>query len=203
MTREFVPEFFGPGLLSGSIDGVQGGTFPSRIWGAFMTPAMYGRPVEDWPAPGPPARPAARLYLPGVECPLSRPAPTAPPSATPPTATTVAEQPAEETEPVQPAGLRAPHGVAGMRLLAAPPTEPPPAEPAAPGTDPAAPVETEPGTDPVGPAPGPTRPPAPVVVQPDPTDTTIPPSILDPRAPLPMVSTGVGIARCTTAPRAP
>ena len=33
-----------------------------------MDPALAGLPPSDWEAPPPPARPAARLYLPGNEC---------------------------------------------------------------------------------------------------------------------------------------
>lgn len=64
MTRENVPEFYD---LDG-VDAVQGGTYPARIWGAFTASALYGAPIEDWAPPPPPARKAARLYLPGEEC---------------------------------------------------------------------------------------------------------------------------------------
>ena len=47
---------------------VQGGTYPAKIWGAFMEPAVAPLPLEDWPAPPAPARKAVRLYLPGNEC---------------------------------------------------------------------------------------------------------------------------------------
>ncbi len=33
-----------------------------------MEPAHVFQPILDWPAPPPPARPAARLYLPGADC---------------------------------------------------------------------------------------------------------------------------------------
>jgi len=55
-----VPEF--------DVPRVQGGTYPARIWGAFMEPAHAFEPVVDWNEPPAPARPAARLYLPGNEC---------------------------------------------------------------------------------------------------------------------------------------
>jgi predicted nucleic acid-binding Zn-ribbon protein len=58
-----VPEFVEQGVPR-----VQGGTYPARIWGAFMEPAHAFEPVTDWPEPPPPVRPAARLYLPGNEC---------------------------------------------------------------------------------------------------------------------------------------
>lgn len=193
MTREFVPEFAEDGVLVGDIGGVQGGTYPSRIWGAFMTPALYGRPIEDWPAAPAPTREAARLYLPGVDC------PTAIVTAPEPPASAV---PAEETPAT--AGLR----TEGWSSPAAvPPTEPapppPPVEPPPPVvTDPpveTVPVDTVPTTEPVDPGPPPV---VTIVIQPAPTDTTIPPNVLDPRAPLPMVDRRVGIALCATAPRA-
>jgi len=56
-----VPEFVGVGK-------VQGATYPARIWGALMEPALTPLPVEDWPAAPPPARKPVRLYLPGNEC---------------------------------------------------------------------------------------------------------------------------------------
>lgn len=64
MTAENVPEFY---ALDG-VEAVQGGTYPARIWGAFQVAALYGAPIEDWAPPPPPARPAARLFLPGEEC---------------------------------------------------------------------------------------------------------------------------------------
>jgi penicillin-binding protein 1A len=68
-----IPEFVAAGVPK-----VQGGTFPARIWKAMMEPAHYGLPIVDWPAPPPPERPAARLYLPGNEC-LAKGAAVAPP----------------------------------------------------------------------------------------------------------------------------
>jgi membrane peptidoglycan carboxypeptidase len=47
---------------------VQGGTYPARIWGAFMDKAHLFEPVTDWNEPPGPRRPPAALYLPGVEC---------------------------------------------------------------------------------------------------------------------------------------
>ncbi|MEX2626589.1 MAG: transglycosylase domain-containing protein, partial [Ilumatobacteraceae bacterium] len=58
-----VPEFQRDGVPR-----VQGGTYPARIWGAFMEPAHAFEPVTDWTEPPPPARSPARLYLPGTEC---------------------------------------------------------------------------------------------------------------------------------------
>jgi len=47
---------------------VQGGTYPAKIWGAFMEKAHLFEPVTDWSAPPGQRRPPAVLYLPGVEC---------------------------------------------------------------------------------------------------------------------------------------
>jgi penicillin-binding protein 1A len=47
---------------------VQGGTYPARIWGAFMQPAIAPLPLEDWGPPPASPRKAVRLYLPGNEC---------------------------------------------------------------------------------------------------------------------------------------
>ena len=47
---------------------MQGATYPARIWGALMEPALAPLPLEDWAAPPAPARKAVRLYLPGNEC---------------------------------------------------------------------------------------------------------------------------------------
>jgi membrane peptidoglycan carboxypeptidase len=58
------PEF----VAADGIRQVQGGTYPARIWGAFMEPAVAPLPLEDWPAPPDPARKPVRLYLPGNEC---------------------------------------------------------------------------------------------------------------------------------------
>ena len=60
-----IPEFVAAGVPK-----VQGGTFPARIWGAFMEQVGLERlgSDTDWPAPGPQARPPARLVLPGNEC---------------------------------------------------------------------------------------------------------------------------------------
>ena len=66
-----IPEFVAEGVPN-----VQGGTYPARIWGAYMEPAHVFEPVTDWPKPPPLSRPPARLYLPGVEC-LFRPVVTA------------------------------------------------------------------------------------------------------------------------------
>lgn len=56
-----IPEFTG-------VPKVQGGTYPAQIWKNFTDTASFGMPVEDWDLPAPPARPNARLILPGNEC---------------------------------------------------------------------------------------------------------------------------------------
>ncbi|MEA3185928.1 MAG: penicillin-binding protein, partial [Ilumatobacteraceae bacterium] len=58
-----IPEFVADGVPN-----VQGGTYPAKIWGAMMEPAVTPLPLEDWPAPPDPARKPVRLYLPGYEC---------------------------------------------------------------------------------------------------------------------------------------
>ena len=58
-----VPEF-----LKDGIDAVIGGTYPAKIWKAFMDRSLSGYPLLDWNAPLPPLRGSMRLYLPGTEC---------------------------------------------------------------------------------------------------------------------------------------
>ncbi len=58
-----IPEFVEQGVPR-----VQGGTFPARIWGAYMTEAHRGVPATDWSSPPPGLRSPVRLYLPGTEC---------------------------------------------------------------------------------------------------------------------------------------
>jgi penicillin-binding protein 1A len=58
-----VPEF----VAAGFGNNVQGGHFPAVIWNAFMEPAHAFQPLLDWEFV-PPARPNARLFLPGNEC---------------------------------------------------------------------------------------------------------------------------------------
>ena len=100
-----IPEFADAG-----VDRVQGGTFPARIWGAFMDAIGLERVGldADWEQPGPPARPPARLYLPGQRMRLRghrlRAGPT-PPSRTDRWATVA---PVDDLDRRQPAGCRPP-----------------------------------------------------------------------------------------------
>jgi penicillin-binding protein 1A len=138
-------------------------------------------PVTDWPKAPPLTRPQVRLYLPGVEC-LFRAVSTA---------TTV---PADgDPETPTPDGDGVPDGDVTDQAppatdpATAPPAEPtptvPPAEPPPTGTTiPVAPTET-------------TAPPAPVYRAID-SGTTIPPDVLDPRAPLPSAPRSVYVAPC-------
>ena len=70
-----IPEFEAEGIPR-----VQGGTYPAQIWKAFTDNTLNATPPIDWVDPPPPARPNARLVLPGVECrpvdPTNDPSPT-------------------------------------------------------------------------------------------------------------------------------
>jgi penicillin-binding protein 1A len=179
-----VPEFAAAG-----VDRVQGGTFPARIWGTFMDSIGLERVGldVDWERPGPQPRPPARLYLPGNECVFQ----------------VVGYEPAEPAEDEQtdpPAdGTVAPvDDLAGFRspvAPVAPSTEPPPATEVPTTTSPpttttsttpppASTVVAE--TAPPETAPPQTPPPRPILSSSE-TGTTIPPDVLDPRAPLPSV----------------
>jgi penicillin-binding protein 1A len=126
------PEF----VEADGIREVQGGTYPARIWGAFMQAAVAPLPLEDWPAPPELTRKAVRLYLPGNEC---------------------------------------------LAKLVSGELPPPPGSP----TTTAAPTTTLP-PPPDGSAPPVTEAPKPVLKA-IPSETTIPPSVLDPKAPFPTV----------------
>ncbi|MEO7370644.1 MAG: penicillin-binding transpeptidase domain-containing protein, partial [Ilumatobacteraceae bacterium] len=123
-----IPEFVGVGK-------VQGATYPARIWGALMEPALTPLPVEDWPAAPAPTRMPVRLYLPGNEC-LAKLVSGALPTGGPTTTTTT--------------------------------------------------PDTVPAESPDGSAPPPTAAPRPVLKA-IPSDTTIPPDVLDPKAPFPSI----------------
>lgn len=94
-----IPEFQREGVPR-----VQGGTYPARIWGAFMAAAHADAPPADWPAPPPPARPPQRLFLPGNECLFQRvvvqPQPQPEPEAEQPVGdVSQQESPPDETPP--------------------------------------------------------------------------------------------------------
>jgi 1A family penicillin-binding protein len=58
----------------GGVARVTGGSFPARIWQAFMGPAHAGVAIEDFPAP-PPAAKGTTLRLPGEKVTPTRPRP--------------------------------------------------------------------------------------------------------------------------------
>lgn len=156
-----IPEFNAVGVPR-----VQGGTFPARIWGAYMEEValdQLGEQFEfaDWPQPAPPERPPARLYLPGNECLFEvigfEPPPTVPPDGSAPPA---------------PAGF-------------APAAPPPPTQPPAP----------QPGTVPTETTTTTTLPPVPIF-GPVESGTTIPPDVLDPNAPMPSAPVDVLVRPC-------
>ncbi|MGI9646408.1 MAG: hypothetical protein ACR2O6_13965, partial [Ilumatobacteraceae bacterium] len=171
-----VPEF-----LARDVNKVQGGRFPAEIWKAYMDPAHSLVPIEDWDAPPPPARPNARLVLPGAECAFTvvgfipggtvapPPAVEAPPVEAPP-----AEAPAEDAAEGQ--------QVQGFKRAPEPPAEEPPAE----EPPPEPPAET---------APPATLPPIPVTAKVD-IGTTIDPNNLDPKAPLPTIDLNTQTVPC-------
>jgi penicillin-binding protein 1A len=176
-----IPEFVAAGVSK-----VQGGTFPARIWGAYMERVGLEQQKSDWDRPGLLPRPPARLYLPGNEC-LLRAAP-------PP----IVSEPSETTPPGDgvPAGMRAP---------AAPPlTTPPGTEPV--GTTPppttTLPTTTTPGqttTIPTVSVPEETTTtlaPVKVYTPIRDTGTTIAPDVLDPNAPMPSVPASQRVGPC-------
>ena len=176
-----IPEFAAD-LSAAGAGGVQGGTYPARIWGAYMeTIGLEQFEFSDWEQPGQQPRGAARLYLPGNECLFQIVGYEVP-------VTVPAEVPAEV--PAAPEGFRRP--------VAASPTDPPPAT-SPPATQP--PVTTPPDapppgtTVPVPTTPVVTLPPVPIF-GPVPSGTTIPPDVLDPNAPLPSVPLAQIVGPC-------
>jgi penicillin-binding protein 1A len=172
-----IPQFVRDGVAR-----VQGGTYPARIWRALMEPATAGLPVTDWAAPPPLMRPSLRLYLPGNEC-LGQRTVVAARSATP-TATTAAPA--------------APAPAGNLLMPAAPPSSPPSAAPpssaAGPPSSaapPGGPETTTAPSDPVNTTPA-TR----VIVRQLDSGTTIPPEVLDPRAPLNTAAAGTYVYNC-------
>jgi membrane peptidoglycan carboxypeptidase len=156
-----IPEFSAVG-----VGRVQGGTFPARIWGAYMeNVGLEQFEFADWERPGPQPRSPARLYLPGNECLfqiIGYEVPT----------TTIGEAPAA------PEGFRLP--------AAAPPTSEAP-----PVTTP--PATTVPDTTPTTTTT--TLPPVPILGAVE-SGTTIPPDVLDPTAPLPSVPLSQLVGLC-------
>jgi penicillin-binding protein 1A len=146
---------------------VQGGTYPARIWGAFMEKAHLFEPITDWNAPPGPRRPPAILYLPGVEClyelvpvvvevddPLA-----APPRPSRPTFTTTTTIPGDNGNgPTPPAATTSTTSTTSTTTTT---TEPPPPE-----------------------------------LSLLPSGTTIPPEITDPRAPIPSAPSGTIVGLC-------
>jgi penicillin-binding protein 1A len=157
---------------------VQGGLYPAQIWKTYMDAALAGQPLEDWAPPPPDARPPSRLYLPGNEC-LARAVTTGGevtgtvPPAAPPAA-----------PPAGPAGLVSPAQAPPV------PTNPPAAPPAAPPAGEAPPTGTEPAPGSEITTPRVTR------LVPMESGTTVPPNVLDPRAPIPSTPLTSLITRC-------
>jgi membrane peptidoglycan carboxypeptidase len=137
-----IPEFVAEGVPN-----VQGGTYPARIWRAFMEPALTPLPLEDWAAPPAPPRKPVRLYLPGDECLAKLVSGTLPTGGT--TTTTEATLPPDSPD--------------GSVPVAEPPPKP--------------------------------------VLKAIPSDTTIPPDVLDPKAPVPTVPiAGTIVYQCDKPP---
>jgi membrane peptidoglycan carboxypeptidase len=171
-------------FIADGIPRVQGGTYPARIWGAFMTGAHAFEPVLDWPGPPPPRRVAALLYLPGSEC-ILQAAPV----------TTVAKEPDD-------AGVEVGGDVAGSAGLMAPVAAAPPTSVL--GPSPTLPSSTSIPVDPSTTTPGEDDEdttttsstvfvPRPLPSQPG---TTLAPDVLDPNAPMPSVPRGTPIGPC-------
>jgi penicillin-binding protein 1A len=193
-----IPEFVDSGVPR-----VQGGTFPARIWGAYMEDVGLEQfEFADWDRPGAPSRPPARLYLPGTEC-LFVPVVTVPETSVPPPAAPFATPP-----PVQ-----------GFRTPAAPPTTLPPTTlpptTVPPTTPPTTPPTVPPTTSPPSTLPSTTiaestlpadttttttsttttTEPLPIFT-PVESGTTIPANVLDPNAPLPSAPLEAHVQPC-------
>lgn len=76
LPMENIPEFVAAG-----VDRVQGSTFPAAIWKATMDAALVGVAPSAFLPPPPNPRPAMRLFLPEVDCPVAVTTTTAPPAA--------------------------------------------------------------------------------------------------------------------------
>jgi penicillin-binding protein 1A len=166
--RSNIPEFV-QDLNNAGAAGVQGGIYPARIWGAYMEQiGLEQFEFTDWERPAPPTRPPARLYLPGSEC-VFRVVGYVPQETVP------------GTEPPPADGVPE-----GFRAPAAPPETTPPTSPATTPTATSVPPETTTTT---------TVPPVPIFEAVD-TGTTIPPDVVDPKAPLPSVPTNLLVQPC-------
>ncbi len=172
MTSSVVPEFGNDGVAR-----VQGGLYPAQIWNAFMEPAHAGVPINDWdPAPAP-ARPDAKLVLPGVECAYEIVGYEAGAPIESEEGDGDGDAPAEGGGDAEPQGFRA--------QPAEEPVSTPPAGEGEGGGD------GEGGEE----APVETSPPVPIYAAVD-VGTTIPPDIVDPTHPLPTVPLGLQVGRC-------
>jgi penicillin-binding protein 1A len=170
-----VPEFTGR-----NADRVQGSRYPTQIWKAFMDEALATEPMADWEPPPVDARPPARLYLPGNEC-LAK-------AVTSGGDVVGTVGPAAPAAPVVPAAP-GPAGFAPAQQ--APPETTPPGPPVE--TTPTTPTQT---TVP-GPAPGtPITTPRVTRYVPIEGGTTVPPDVLDPRAPLPSTPLSSSVLKC-------
>lgn len=182
------------------IDRVQGGTYPARIWRAFMEQALLFEPVLDWPAAPPSRRPPARLFLPGNEC-IGQPTTTVGPTGGAP-----------ETVPTPGTDLDTDLGTDGGRRVVAPPgdgttTTTVLSAPSTTVVDPG--TTTIPGSSTTIEAPGGSSTTAPSTSTTSPESipvstpsygsafgTTIPPDVLDPNAPLPSLPLDIGVGPC-------
>ncbi len=158
-----IPEFEAAGVPR-----VQGGTFPARIWGAYMEQiGLEQFEFADWDRPDTQPRGPARLYLPGNECLYD----------------IIGYQPATTEAPAAPPADDAP-APEGFRAPAAPPSTEPPASESTPPPATAAPETTTT-----------TLPPVPIY-GPIESGTTIPPDVLDPNAPLPSAPVNQVVRGC-------
>jgi penicillin-binding protein 1A len=181
---DYVPEFAPLGATQ-----IQGGRIPTLLWKTYMDAALANEPPRDWPAPPTPARPPARLYLPGDEC-VRRivgytegqviPGTTAPSRGRP--------------------GRGGGNGQGAPEGFLSPQQEPqkPPKPPQPTTTPPPATTTTVPVTSPTVPVTSPD-----IVIPPEPIyetvqgGTTIPPNVLDPHAPLPSIPLDNSVYPCS------
>jgi hypothetical protein len=161
-----------------------------------MDPAHALLPPADWPAPPKPARPPARLYLPGNEC-LRVVVGYTPEQRIPGTTAPGAPGPGAPGPGGPGPGGPGPGGDEGPAGFAMPQQPPPPGPPET-TPNPPKPNPTTPAvTTTTAPAPPPD-----IVIPSQPIyetvegGTTIPPHVLDPRAPVPSVPLGTSTYPC-------